>query len=134
MEEIMKITSADAFALARVFRELSVALGDYRFTKWEELKPAQKRFIEDAEWTLLNASSDMITTAIGLVLDESEMSFDALEKAAEKARQTVRELAGVRKVIKVAAAAIGLAGAIVSKEPLAVFKNARALLAASSAA
>lgn len=129
----MKLTSEEAFVLARRFRELSVALGDYRFTKWAELKPAQRRYLEDVEWTLLNASSDMITTAVGLVLDESQMNFAALDASAGNARAAVQKLEVVRKVVLIAAAAVRLAASVVAKEPLAVVKNAKALIAAAAA-
>jgi hypothetical protein len=123
----MKLTSKEAFELSRRFRDLSVSLGDYRFSHWGELTPARRRFMEDAEWSLLNASSDMITTAVGLALDETEAGFGDLLQAADKAAQAIKTLSAVREILRIAAAAIGLAGAIVSKEPIAVAKRAKVL-------
>ena len=123
----MKLTSTEAFELSRRFRGLSVALGDFRFARWDELKPAQRRTLEDTEWSLLNASSDMITTAVGLVLDETEVSFARLQESAEKADHAIRTLAAVRRVIRLAAAAVRLSAAIVSREPAAVARRAKDL-------
>jgi hypothetical protein len=124
----MKLTSEEAFELSRRFRELSVELGNFRFSNWKELSAAQRRTIEDWEWSLLNASSDMITTAVGIVLDETELSFQALQESTNKAKRAIRTLKTVRKVIKVATVAVGLAAAIVAKDPGAIAKNAKALI------
>lgn len=124
----MKLTSEEAFELSRRFRELSVELGNVRFSKWKELSPAQRRTMEDAEWDLLNASSGMTTTAVGLVLDETQISLQALQESTNKARRAIRTLKTVRKVIKVATVAVGLAAAIISRDPGAIAKNAKALV------
>ena len=124
----MKLTSEEAFELSRRFRELSVELGNFRFSNWKELSTAQRRTMEDAEWSLLNASSDMITTAVGIVLDETEISLQALQESTNKAKRAIRTLKTVRKVIKVATVAVGLAAAIISKDPGAIAKNAKALV------
>jgi hypothetical protein len=124
----MKLTSEEAFELSRQFRELSVELGNFRFSKWKELSPAQRRTTEDAEWSLLNASSDMITSAVGIVLDETETSFRTLQGSTTKAKRALQTLKTVRRVINVATAAVGLAAAIISKDPGAIAKNAKALV------
>ena len=128
----MKITSEEALELSRRFRELSVELGNFRFSKWKELSPAQRRTTEDAEWSLLNASSDMITSAVGIVLDETETSLQTLQDSTNKARRAIRTLKTVRKVIKVATAAVGLAAAIISRDPGAIGKNAKGLFDAAT--
>ncbi len=128
----MKLTSEEAFELSRRFRELSVALGNVRFSRWKELSPAQRRTIEDAEWSLLNASSDMITSAVGIVLDETEASFRTLQRSTDKAKRALQTLKTVRRVINVAIAAVGLAAAIVSRDPGAIAKNAKGLFDAAT--
>ena len=128
----MKLTSEEAFELSRRFRELSVELGNFRFSKWKELSPAQRRTIEDAEWSLLNASSDMITSAVGIVLDETETSFQKLQGSTNKAKRAIQTLKTVRKVINIATAAVGLAAAIISRDPGAIAKNAKGLFSAAT--
>ncbi|KRT68680.1 MAG: hypothetical protein XU15_C0018G0057 [candidate division NC10 bacterium CSP1-5] len=128
----MKLTSEEAFELSRRFRELSVELGNFRFSKWKELSPAQRRTTEDAEWSLLNASSDMITSAVGIVLDETETSFQKLQGSTNKAKRAIQTLKTVRKVINIATAAVGLAAAIISRDPGAIAKNAKGLFSAAT--
>lgn len=124
----MRLTAEEAFDLSRRFRELSVELGNFRFSNWKELSATQRANIEFWEWSLLNYSSDMITQAVGIVLDETEISLQALQESTNKARRAIRTLKTVRKVIKVSTAAVGLGAAIVSKDPGAIAKNAKALV------
>ncbi len=123
----MKLTSSEAFELSRRFRDLSVALGDFRFARWDDLKPSQKKSIEDAEWSLLNASSDMITTAVGLVLDETEVGLARLRESIDTTEKALLTLTKVREIIKLATAAVGLSAAIVSGESTAIAKRVKEL-------
>jgi len=127
------LTSDDAFALSNSFRDLSVALGDFRFAHWNTLSESDRTTLEDEEWSLLNSASDMITKAVGLTLDESQAGAARLKSATASAQKAVKTLNDVRKIITVATASVGLAAAIVSKDPGAIAKNAKAVVDAATA-
>jgi hypothetical protein len=129
----MPLSSDDAFALSKAFRDLSVAVGDIRMARWASLTPDTRRALEDEEWSLLNASSDMVTKAVGLVLDETTASAKKIQAATGQARDAVKRLHDVGKVIDVATAAVGLAAAIVSKDPGAIAKNVKNVYDAATA-
>ena len=123
----MKLSSQEAFQLSKAVRDLSVSLGDYRFGKWDKLVAKQRKAIEDAEWSLLNASSDIRTAAVGLVLDETQLSYEKLQQTTSDAKKTVEQLADIRKAITIATAAVSLAGAIVSRNFGAIVSTAKGL-------
>lgn len=123
----MRVTSEQLFALSKSLRDMSVATGDYRFANWDTLKPKQRTSLESAEWSLLNASSDVTTIAVGLVLDETQWAFDQLNELIEDAKDTLSTLNQVRDAINLAAAAVGLAGAIISKNPQAIAQQAKSI-------
>ncbi len=127
------LTSDDALALSKSYRDLSVAIGDFRFKNWNTLSEGDRKALEEKEWALLNASSDMVTKAVGLTLDESEAAAKKVQGAAATAEKAVKTLKEVRKVITIATAAVGLAAAIASKDPGAIAKNAKAVLDAATA-
>ncbi len=129
----MPLTSADAFKLSKAFHDLSVAIGEYRFANWNALSEDDRKTLEDEEWSLLNASSDMVTKAVGLALDESDPGAQKVQAATAAAQKAVKTVKEVGKVITVATAAVGLAAAIVSKDPGAIAKNAKAVLDAATA-
>jgi hypothetical protein len=129
----MPLTSADALSLSKSFRDLSVAIGDFRFANWDALGEANRKTLEDEEWSILNASSDMVTKAVGLALDESDPAAKKVQGATANALKAVKTLKDISKVIGVATATVGLAAAVISKDPGAIAKNAKAVFDAATA-
>jgi hypothetical protein len=129
----MPLTSADALALSKSFRDLSVAIGDFRFANWDALGDANRKLLENEEWSILNASSDMVTKAVGLALDESDPAAKKVQGATASALKAVKTLKDIAKVIGVATATVGLAAAVISKDPGAIAKNAKAVFDAATA-
>jgi hypothetical protein len=129
----MPLTSADALALSKSFRDLSVAIGDFRFANWDALGDANRKLLENEEWSILNASSDMVTKAVGLGLDESDPAAKKVQGATASALKAVKTLKDISKVIGVATATVGLAAAVISKDPGAIAKNAKAVFDAATA-
>ena len=127
----MALTSQEALSLSKQFRDLSVSLGNYRFDNWQTLTPTQRRDIEDEEWSLSIAASDIITKAVGLALDESKSSLKAIKKSVSKAKGAIKKLKKVKQIISIAAAVVGLGAAIVSKDPGSIAKNAKLVLDAA---
>jgi phosphomevalonate kinase len=127
----MALTAQEAFDLSKQFRDFAIALGNYRFSNWQSLTLTQKRDIEDEEWSLINASSDMITKAVGLALDESKSSIKLINKSVRKAKRSIKKLKKVSQIITIAAATVGLGAAIVSKDPGSIAKNAKLVLKAA---
>lgn len=129
----MPLTSTEALELSKQFRDLANDIGNYRFSNWSSLTPTQKRDLEDEEWSLLNAASDMTTKAVGLTLDESEINFQSIKSSVGKAKKAIKKLEKVGEVIKVATATVGLAAAIMAKDPGAIAKNAKLVVEAATA-
>jgi hypothetical protein len=127
----MALTAEDAFELSKQFRDLAINLGNYRFANWNTLTPTQRRDVEDEEWSLLNSSSDMTTKAVGLALEESEVNVQGIKSSVSKAKRAIKKLEKVGEVIRVATAAVGLAAAVVAKDPGAIAKNAKLVLEAA---
>jgi len=129
----MPLTSTEALELSKQFRDLANDLGNYRFSNWSSLTPTQKRDLEDEEWSLLNAASDMTTKAVGLALEESEINFQSIKSSVGKAKKAIKKLEKVGQVITVATATVGLAAAIMAKDPGAIAKNAKSVVEAAKA-
>ncbi|HEX6775063.1 MAG TPA: hypothetical protein VF238_04400 [Methylomirabilota bacterium] len=129
----MPLTSADALSLSKSFRDLSVAIGDFRFAHWDALSEANRNLLENEEWSILNASSDMVTKAVGLALDSSDPAAAKVQGATARALKAVKTLKDIAKVTGVATATVGLAAAVISKDPEAIAKNAKAVFDAATA-
>jgi hypothetical protein len=124
-------TKDQARDLAKKFRELSNDLGKYRFDNWGDLTLKQRTEIEDTEWTLLNHSSDFITTAVGIGFDDVADSLQQISKATGKAKKVISKITTIKSILKVAAALVVLGGAIASKNPETIISAAADLFETS---
>ena len=75
----------------------------------------------------------MVTKAVGLALDESDPAAKKVQGATASALKAVKTLKDISKVIGVATATVGLAAAVISKDPGAIAKNAKAVFDAATA-
>jgi len=116
----MKLTADDAKELARWFRELSVTLGNYRFNNWSKLSEKERSAIESMEWTLLNYSSDFITQAVWIILDDAQGSFEKLRQATAEAKKAISNIQTIKQVISIATSVIELAAAVMTKNPATI--------------
>ncbi len=123
----MKLTATEAFQLSIVFRDAAIAAGDRKIKEWETLSAKQRKDLDDAEWSLLNGASDMVTLAIGLSLDDSVLPLGKLTGVVKSAKTALKQLEDIRKAIKVATALVGLAAAVITRDFGAVAKNAQAV-------
>ena len=109
----MKNSVDDTKDLAKCFREVSVSLGNYRFNNWIKLSDQDRSSIEGMEWTLLNYSSDFITQAVGLILDDAKANLSQIQRAMDRANKAISKIRTVKKVFAIGASAAGLGAAIV---------------------
>jgi len=116
----MRLTSDQALELSKGFRGLAIVVGDYRYREWEHISRSQRQAIENWEWSLLNAAGDIITLAVGKVIDETKVALAKLNGSTADARSAVKKLTAVKGVINVATAAVALAGAIISGNTVAI--------------
>ena len=115
-----KLTADQARDLASAFHDMSVAVGNFRFDNWDDLKKSDRALLESVQWTLLNYSSDFTATAISLTLDDLQGTLQSIQDATAKATTAINRIKLVDKVLRIASAAAGLGAAIVSGHPEAI--------------
>jgi len=115
-----KLTADQARDLASAFHNMSVAVGNFRFDNWDDLKKSDRASLESVQWTLLNYSSDFTATAISLTLDDLQGTLQSIQDATAKATTAINRIKLVDKVLRIASAAAGLGAAIVSGHPEAI--------------
>jgi len=123
----MPITKKDARKIAQDFLDSSHRLGQYRFTNWDKLTSAQRQKIENFEWDLLNYSSNFITTAVGIALNDMDADLKAITDATNEARAAIEKIDNAKEVINITADLVALGGAITSKNPSAIGSAAKDL-------
>lgn len=125
-----QITSQEAVDIAHTFLTASNKLGEYRFANWQTLSATERQEMENAEWTLMNYSSDLVTKAVGIALDEAESSLEALLKLTTKAGKAIKNIAEAKKIIGITTALIGLGAALATQNPGAIASALGALVTA----
>ena len=122
--EQTKLDSQQAFEIAKNFHVLAVTIGNYRFDNWNQLSPAQRKSLEDFEWTLSNYSSDFNYKSISLLANskETKTAIANIKDATQKMKNAITNLTKVGEVIGIATAAFTLGGAIISGDFQAIAK------------
>lgn len=115
-----KISPEQAREIACLFREVSVAIGNYRFGNWNSLTSNQRQNLENLEWTLLNYSSDLITIIVGTIINNAIVSLGRIQESTTQAKHAIETINDIKKTIVIAGAVIKLGAAFVTKDPVMI--------------
>ena len=115
-----KITAAQALQLAKDYNESANAIGDFRLKNWDKLSAEDRLVLGNTGRTLLDHSQDLITYAVGKLLDDTQASLDDIRKATAEANQTIKTINDIKKVISIGAALVSLAAAIYMENPAGI--------------
>lgn len=132
------LTAADALDLAGRFRQASIAVGNYLYdpTTWPKLPLQQRATLQSLELTLLTVSSDLVTRAVDVIIEDAKQSVDDLMKATARATEVLDNITDIKHAISVVTALIGLAAAIPTGSAgtiHAAYKNVKTAVAALEA-
>ena len=109
-----KLTPDDAFELGNQFRDAAILLGDWRIRNRSSLTKPEWDELDDRELRLLNTASSIYTTAVGLVLLESQAAVAHLQSSARVAKSAVQHIATLKQALDLASALILFAAAVSS--------------------
>jgi hypothetical protein len=115
-----KLTPDDAFELGNQFRDAAILLGDWRIRNRSSLTKPEWDELDDRELRLLNTASSIYTTAVGLVLLESQAAIAHLQSSARAAKSAVQHIATLKQALDLASALILFAAAVSSGNAAAI--------------
>ena len=115
-----KLDPDDTFELGNQFRDAAIALGDWRISQRASLTKAQWDELDQQEIRLLNTASGIYTSAIGLVLLDSEVAVVHLQSSVKGARSAVQHIATLKQALDLASALILFAAAVSSGNAAAI--------------
>ena len=123
----MALSSDDVGALADLFRDAAAAIRDYLRDNFDTSDSPDYAVLNDHAMTLVLKSTEMTTTAVGLAIDEMADDSAELRQITAEAKDSLGQLQDIRTAINLAAAVVGLATAIASKNPGGAFNAAKDL-------
>jgi hypothetical protein len=109
-----KLTSHEAFELGNHFHEAAIALDDWRIKNRASLSQFQWDELDDRMIMVLNNASSMYTSAVGLILEDSQAALARLQSSVKSAKSAVHRIAIFKEALDLASALVFLAGAITS--------------------
>jgi hypothetical protein len=123
----MKITKDEAYEFTVVFREAAKAIGDYLYGNWNDIPPSDRDRLRSMHVSLVMIATDLITHAVGIIIDETIVSLDELRGAATQAKTAVANVKDAKKAISIAAALISIGAAIPTGNMGAIASAAKGL-------
>ncbi|WON73715.1 hypothetical protein [Nitrosospira sp. Is2] len=115
-----KLTPDDAFELGNQFRDAAILLGDWRIRNRSSLTKAEWDVLDGREIRLLNMASSIYTTAVGLVLMDSQTAVVHLQFSVKAAKSAVQHIATLKQALDLASALILFAAAVSSGNAAAI--------------
>ncbi|WP_432378636.1 hypothetical protein [Duganella sp. P38] len=108
------LSADDALKLSAQFRGASTALGDYLYApdNWARIPEPDRATLQSLEVTLLNVASDLVTRAVGVIIEDAGQSVADLLEATGQARDAIKTIDNITRAITVVTAMIGLAAII----------------------
>lgn len=111
--------------LPEILGTLSDTIRQYYRDNKSSLREEEYIYLKTLADTLLAQAFTVNAKSVELKLADSEDAFNKLKKLVEEADQTLETLNDVRNAIIITTAAVGLAGAIVSQNPVAIMQQAK---------
>ena len=115
-----KITTAQALQLAKDYNQSSNDIGDFRLKNWDKLSAEERLVLGNIGRTLIDHSQDLVTYAVGKILDDTQASLADIRKATADANRTIKTIIEIKKVIAIGAALVTLAAAIYTENPTGI--------------
>ena len=93
------LSADDALKLSAQFRGASTALGDYLYApdNWARIPEPDRATLQSLEVTLLNVASDLVTRAVGVIIEDAGQSVADLLEATGRARDAIKTIDNIIK-------------------------------------
>src|ERR1051326_4621954 len=115
-----QISADDALVLAKSFKQAATTLGQFQLDNWDSLTADQRRSLTDEEYTLLDYSQNLVTYAVGVVLDDAQVSLAKIKEATAEANQAIQRAEDLKRALDIASVLVTLGAAITAGNPAGI--------------
>lgn len=123
-----KMTAEEAGEIANLLIQVEEALKKYRS---ENILPKEdEKIIKRVEDEIHLLATEMFTEAASLIVEESQASLEEIQKATVKARDAIKTINDVKRVIAIAAAVAKIAASVRSGDVGGVLNGIEQILEA----
>lgn len=107
-----QLSAEDIFSLSKSFHDLSVALGNFRYSSWNALTQTQRSDLEAKQWTLFNTASDLNAKSVVLKVKMLDTDLKILQSCTDDMRTAIQKITDVKNAVAIATKAIAFGGTI----------------------
>jgi hypothetical protein len=115
-----RLTSNQLTELGDCFLRIAQSVGDYRIENRANLSKAENQRVKELHRELLDYSDEFYTTAARLVIDDIKRSMEKIVTITQNINRSYKKLKDFQKAIDIAAAAVKLAGSVLTKNPVTI--------------
>jgi cob(I)alamin adenosyltransferase len=108
----IQLPAQDLFNLSKSIHDLSTALGDFRYSKWDSLTESQRTDLETKQWTLFNMSSDLNAKSVVLKAKLLDEDIQTLRTCVADMQAAAQKIGDIKHAIAIAAKAVAFGGSI----------------------
>jgi hypothetical protein len=121
------LSATQATELGDQFSKMGDAIRDYYLGNFDSLNPDVRGTLSNQMMEMWSMSSSMYTLSATLVLDDLEASLQKIRNTKIDMEATLKNLSNVQKAIDITGAAVGLAAALLSKDPKVIGQSIEGL-------
>ena len=116
----MALTVDQARAIADAFLDAANGVDEYLKANYQKISRGEYEFLYESAMTLLRVSTWATTAAVGLAIDAMTDPATKLKNVIDEAKEKIKELQDVDRVIRFVAGLADLGAAIMAKDPNAI--------------
>jgi len=107
-----KILKEDVADLEKQYTEAANSLGTFLINNWGALTPSERISLRNQGIALINQVQELETHAVGVILDDTEVSLNQIKQATEDANQAIKTVNSFKKAITIATSLVTLSASI----------------------
>jgi hypothetical protein len=123
-----KLNSEQVKRLADDFLQMANALGDYRYTNFDELSSEENLKLKELHSQTLSRTTELYTKAAILVMEDVVASLNKIETITIETQQLYKKLTNVQNVLNRATSILTLATSIISLDVKGISSSLGGLL------
>lgn len=115
-----RMTFDEVMRQSELFTEVADKVKDFQLENFQDLRKNERAELTEIEFGLRDVARRLLNDATSIAWDDMEDAVEKISKATAKMKKTQKHLTSVKRILMFATAAITLAGAILTGNPITI--------------
>lgn len=126
-----RMTFEEVMKQEKLFTGVADRVAEFQLSNFQSLTKKQKEDLTKLEFSLRDIARQLLNDATKIAWDDMAAAVDSIHKATSTMKKTLKRLTSVKRILQFVTAAIAVAGAILSGNPIAIGTTGLELIALS---